>query len=253
MLKKIFDTIKKHPVIIFPIIAAICFYLDILHIHNFVLSLLSIISISISIILIAVWLKNLPWLCLSYIILLTYINHMTYEPMNSAYIVALAFIIFPIVNWKAYKNNTPLTNLFKTALKHQPTSADKYKMYRTLVLYYTSLVITSFPAAVASSYILLKTMRISNIFIHPINIIIITYVPIYIILCLVTLYAIISLFRIKKTNKQMKTDKTSAQIPETTDATKGRHQWLWMIFYILMMIILMPIGFFIFAYSWYYP
>lgn len=239
MLKKIFDTIKKYHRIIFPIIAVICYslnsrfpYKD----YSFTLDLLFIISLIISVISIAFWLKKYPWIYY----LCVFFANMARLPIQ--YIVLL---MFPIINGKAYLNNTTLTCLFKTALNHQPTSADKYKKFHSLVVYYTTLILISIPITPLSLSHFFEILPVGSTTIHPLYMFLISYWPIYLIFCIITLCAHISLLRIKKTNKQMKPEETSVSTPEETKSLKSPLSWFWIIVYILITFMLLPTNFMI--------
>lgn len=239
MLKKIFDTIKKYHRIIFPIIAVICYslnsrfpYKD----YSFTLDLLFIISLIISVISIAFWLKKYPWI---YYLCVFFAN------MARLPIQYIALLMFPIINGKAYLNNTTLTCLFKTALKHQPTSADKYKKFHSLVVYYTTLILISIPLTPLSLSHFFEILPVGSTTIHPLYTFLISYWPIYLIFCIITLCAHLALIRIKKTNKQMKPEETSVSTPEETKTLKNPLTWFWIIVYILITFMLLPTNFMI--------
>lgn len=239
MLKKIFDTIKKYHRIIFPIIAAIFYKLKPrppFEDYSFTLDLLFTISLIISVVSIAIWLKKYPWI---YYLCVYFAN------MGRWYMQNIALIMFPIINGKAYLNNTTLTCLFKTALKHQPTSADKYKKFHSLVVYYTTLILISIPLTPLSLSHFFEILPVGSTTIPTLYMFLISYWPIYLIFCIITLCAHLALFRIKKTNKQMKPEETSTSTPEETKSLKSPLTWFWIIVYILITFMLLPTNFMI--------
>lgn len=254
MCKKLLEKIKQHPGIIFPIITILLIGLMTAFGSNPSLSTVLIFPTAfclvVSLILIASWLRNHPVIYLLYILFLTYIalTIARADPLNYGLFTFFAVILFPKVNWTAYKNNTTLTSLFKAAKARQSIPAETYKKYRSLVLYYTSLVIILFlPAYISGRHVYMSLLSNHALNILP-EVLETAYLPIYTILCLTTLCAIIALFCIKRTNKQLKTDEKPASTSEAKEAPKGAHRWLWLMFYIFVMIMLMPLGFFLFAY-----
>ena len=254
MCKKLLEKIKQHPGIIFPIITILLIGLMTAFGSNpslgTVLIFPTAFCLVVSLILIASWLRNHPVIYLLYILFLTYIalTIARADPLNYGLFTFFAVILFPKVNWTAYKNNTTLTSLFKAAKARQSIPVETYKKYRSLVLYYTSLVIILFlPAYISGRHVYMRLLSNHALNILP-EVLETAYLPIYTILCLTTLCAIIALFCIRKTNKQLKTDETPASTPEAKEAPKGAHRWLWLMFYIVMMLVLMPLGFFLFAY-----
>ena len=157
----------------------------------------------------------------------------------------IVLLMFPIINGKAYLNNTTLTCLFKTALKHQPTSADKYKKFHSLVVYYTSLILISIPLTPLSLSHFFEILPVDRTIINPLYMFLISYWPIYLIFCIITLCTHLALFRIKKTNKQMKQEETSTSTPEETKTLKSPLTWFWIIVYILITFMLLPTNFMI--------
>lgn len=92
MLKKIFDAIKKYHRIIFPIITAIFYKLNPqppFEDYNFTLDLLFTISLIISVVSIAIWLKKYPWI---------YYPCVYFANMGRWYMQNIALLMFPIIN-----------------------------------------------------------------------------------------------------------------------------------------------------------
>lgn len=239
MFEKILKKLVLYPQILLPIIVAICYNVSPQHTYDdmsILAYLCFLICLSFSVITIAIWLKNHPWIYYPYVFL-AYIDRF--------HIQIIALLIFPIINGKACLNNTTLTCLFKTALNHQPTSADKYKKFHSLVIYYTTLVLISIPLKPFSLSHFFEILPTGSRTVPTLYMFLISYWPIYLLFCIITLCAHLALFRIKKTNKQIKPEETSVSTPEETKTLKSPLSWFWIIIYILITFILLPTNFII--------
>lgn len=239
MFKKILEKLTERPKILLPFIIAIGYNISPLYTYDD-MSILGylcfLICLTFSVITIAIWLKDYPWIYYPYVFL-AYIDRW--------HIQIIALLMFPIINGIACLKNTTLTCLFKTALNHQPTSADKYKRFHSLVVYYTTLVLISIPITPLSLSHFFEILPVGSRTIHPLYTFLISYWPIYLIFCIITLCAHIALFRIKKINKQMQPEETSAPTPEDTNTPRNSLTWFWIIVYILITFMLLPTNFMI--------